>query len=117
MLTISGKFLSISCPFIKGIYTSPDLEKINEIILNCAASRGVKKNLLISLGATKGCLLSNHGQLCIGKNLDEATHLSNALEKLSKQYFFCLLSKKLKLLSNDEMNEVLELFSDYKSIR
>ena len=51
------------------------------------------------------------------KNLDEATHLSNALEKLSKQYFFCLLSKKLKLLSNDEMNEVLELFSDYKSIR
>ena len=90
--------------------------------IKCAqyATFGTKKlakNVLNAIKERKGCLLSNHGQICIGKNLDEATHLSNALEKLSKQYFFCLLSKKLKLLSNDEMNEVLELFSDYKSIR
>ena len=65
----------------------------------------------------KGCLLSNHGQICIGKNLEDATHLSTALEKLSKQYFFCLLSNQYKLLSDIEMDEVLESFSDYKSKR
>jgi len=40
--------------------------------------------------------------------------LSIALEKLSKQYFFCLLSKKFKMLSDLEMKEVLESFSGYK---
>ena len=32
--------------------------------------------------------MANHGQICVGKNLEEASHLSIALEKLSKQYFF-----------------------------
>ena len=90
--------------------------------IKCAeyATFGTKKlakNVLEAIEERKGCLLSNHGQICIGKNLEDATHLSTALEKLSKQYFFCLLSNKYKLLSDIEMDEVLESFSDYKSKR
>ena len=87
--------------------------------IKCAeyATFGTKKlakNVLKAIKQRKGCLMANHGQICVGKNLEEASHLSIALEKLSKQYFFCLLSKKLKMLSDNEMKEVLKSFSDYK---
>ena len=87
--------------------------------IKCAeyATFGTKKlakNVLKAIKKRKGCLMANHGQICVGKNLEEASHLSIALEKLSKQYFFCLLSKNLKMLSDNEMKEVLKSFSNYK---
>ena len=87
--------------------------------IKCAeyATFGTKKlakNVLKAIKKRKGCLMANHGQICVGKNLEEASHLSIAPEKLSKQYFFCLLSKKFKMLSDLEMKEVLESFSGYK---
>ena len=63
----------------------------------------------------KGCLIANHGQISLGENIDEAIHLSLALEKLAKQYYFCLLSKNLKLLSSKEIGSVLKKFANYKS--
>ena len=63
----------------------------------------------------KGCLIANHGQISLGENIDEAIHLSLALEKLAKQYYFCLLSKNLKLLSSKEISSVLKKFAYYKS--
>ena len=87
--------------------------------IKCAeyATFGTKKlakNVIKAIKNRKGCLLANHGQICIGKNLEEASNLSIALEKLSKQYFFCLLSKKFKMLTDNDMKEVLESFSEYK---
>ena len=79
-----------------------------------ATMQKLAKNVLNAMEERKGVCYQIMVNYALA-NLDEATHLSNALEKLSKQYYF--LSKKLKLLSNDEMNVVLELFSDYKSIR
>ena len=63
----------------------------------------------------KGCLIANHGQISLGENIDEAVHLSLALEKLAKQYYFCLLSKNFKLLSSNEITNVLKKFAYYKS--
>ena len=63
----------------------------------------------------KGCLIANHGQISLGENIDEAIHLSLALEKLAKQYYFCLLSKNFKLLSSNEISNVLKKFAQYKS--
>ena len=88
--------------------------------IKCAdyATFGTKKlakNILKAMKDRKGCLLANHGQICVGKDLEEAFHLSTALEKLSKQYFFCLLLKKFKMLTDKEINEVIKLFSTYKS--
>ncbi len=82
------------------------------------ATFGTKKlaNLVLSACRNrKGCLIANHGQICLGKNIDEAIHLSLALEKLAKQYYFCLLSKNFKLLTKKEISDVSKKFLFYKS--
>ena len=62
----------------------------------------------------KGCLISNHGQLTISNSIESTVHLACSLEKLSKQYFFCHLTKETKLLKKTEMMKVVKLFESYK---
>ena len=69
---------------------------------------------MAAINNRKGCLIANHGQIVIGDNLEQALHLSEAMEKLSKQYYYCLLLGKHKLLKSCEMDEVLKLFASYK---
>ncbi len=88
--------------------------------IKCAeyATFGTKQlaeNVVRSLRDTKGCLISNHGQICFGQDLSEAIHLSYAIEKLSKQYYFCFISRKTKLLDNEEIKKVLNKFKSYKA--
>ena len=78
-------------------------------------SSRLAKNVLNVLKDREGCLLANHGQLTVGKSLDIAFHLAIALEKISKQFFFCNLSSQTKYLENSEMDKVLKLFENYKS--
>ena len=87
--------------------------------IKCAeyATFGTKKlakNVLKVLKERNGCLISNHGQLTIANNLDNALDLAVSLEKLSKQYYFCSFLKGTKTLSIEEMHKVLELFKEYK---
>ena len=87
--------------------------------IKCAeyATFGTKKlakNVLKVLKERNGCLISNHGQLTVSNNLNNALDLSVSLEKLSKQYYFCSFLKGTKTLSIKEMHKVLELFKDYK---
>ena len=87
--------------------------------IKCAeyATFGTRKlayNVLKVIKERNGCLISNHGQLTIANNLNNALNLAVSLEKLSKQYFFCKLLKGNKTLSSKEMIRVLELFKDYK---
>lgn len=63
----------------------------------------------------KGCLIANHGQVTIGDSLEEAVDLSIALEKLSEQFYYLLITKQTKLLSNGEMRKIVKLFEDYKA--
>ena len=65
-------------------------------------------------GALTGFVLAETGVKVIlgSRNLNKG---KEALEKLSKQYYFCILSKKLKKLNKKEMNEVLKIFTSYKS--
>ena len=84
------------------------------------ATFGTKKLATYVLKACelrKGCLIANHGQICMGKDINEAVHLSQALEKLSKQYYFSLLSKKINYLSRNQINDVLKIFPSYKPKR
>lgn len=81
------------------------------------ATFGTKKlalNVLAAIKDRNGCLISNHGQITISKNIEDAINLAIALEKLSKQYYFCLLSNKSKILEKREMLDVLKLFENYK---
>ena len=87
--------------------------------IKCAeyATFGTKKlakNVLKVLKERNGCLISNHGQLTVSGNLNNALDLAVSLEKLSKQYYFCSFLKGTKTLSIKEMHKVLELFKDYK---
>lgn len=75
------------------------------------------KNVLDSLVNRKGCLLANHGQITIGDSITEAIHLTEAVEKLSKQFFLCRMTGDLKLLRKNQIDEVLDLFGDYKTKR
>ena len=88
--------------------------------IKCAkyATFGTKelaKNIIQAMKNRKGCLISNHGQLTVGENLESAVHLATALEKLSKQYFFCSLKKGYKILDDQEMKKIVKLFGDYKA--
>ena len=89
--------------------------------IKCAdyATFGTKKlarNVVKAIDNTFGCLIGNHGQICVGKSLAHATNLSRALEKLSMEYYFCLISGKVKLLAGNEIKKVLNLFENYKPI-
>ena len=62
--------------------------------IKCAkyATFGTSKlanNVLKVIKDRNGCLISNHGQLTIANNLNNALNLAVSLEKISKQYFFC----------------------------
>ena len=78
-------------------------------------TKNLSKNIIKALKNRSACLIANHGQISLGENIDEAVHLSLALEKLAKQYYFCLLSKNFKLLSSNEITNVLKKFAYYKS--
>ena len=87
--------------------------------IKCAeyATFGTKKlakNVLKVLKERNGCLISNHGQLTIANNLNNALDLAVSLEKLSKQYYFSSFLKSTKILSSKEMQKVLGLFKNYK---
>lgn len=73
------------------------------------------RNVINAIKKRKACLISNHGQVTIGEDIEEAMHLAFALEKLSKQFYFCMLSNKYRLLSKSEMTESISLFSSYKT--
>ena len=90
-----------------------NIEELN----HCKKVLSLAKNVLKALENRQGCLMENHGQLTIGDTIEEAISLTESLEKLSKQFFMCNLSKSVKLISKSEMNKVLSLFSEYKSIR
>jgi len=77
-------------------------------------TRKLANNVLKVIKDRNGCLISNHGQITIAGNLNDALNLAISLEKLSKQYYFCKLLKRTKILSSQQMNKVQELFKDYK---
>mmetsp|Transcript_17428 Transcript_17428/g.22789 ORF Transcript_17428/g.22789 Transcript_17428/m.22789 type:complete len:424 (+) Transcript_17428:210-1481(+) len=62
----------------------------------------------------KACLMSNHGLVAYGPNLDKALWLANEVECLSKQYVQ-ILSTGLTadILSSSEMSTILSKFKTY----
>jgi len=59
------------------------------------------------------CLLANHGQICVGPDLDSALELSRKVEELAAQYHACLAIGGPGVLSDTEMKEMLEKFDGY----
>lgn len=71
------------------------------------------ENTVAALENRRGCLLSNHGSLALGINIEKAFQLAEDIEELAKQYCEALKIGDVKILSQKQMNEVLRKFSSY----
>ena len=87
--------------------------------IKCAdyATFGTKQlsiNIIQALNDRKGCLMSNHGQVVFGKNLDQAFELAEEIENICHQYINTIKLGNPKILSFEEMNKILEKTKNYK---
>ena len=66
-------------------------------------------NIIYALENRKACLMSNHGQVAFGDNLESAFELAEELENICHQYINTIKLGDPKILSSSEMDVILEL--------
>ena len=71
-------------------------------------------NIINALENRKACLMSNHGQVAFGKNLESAFELAEELENICHQYINTIKLGEPKILSSSEMDVILEKVKNYK---
>ena len=69
--------------------------------------------VLEALAGRRACLMANHGLIAVGSTLSAALALAEEVEELCGQYWRARLLGEPVLLSDAEMDEVLERFKDY----
>ena len=74
----------------------------------------LSNNILSALKNRSACLMSNHGQITYGKNLDNAFELAQEVENICHQYINAIRIGIPKLLSKREMKIVLDKMKNYK---
>jgi L-fuculose-phosphate aldolase len=74
----------------------------------------LSKNINKALEKRTACLMSNHGQVAFGKNLEEAFELAQEIENICQQYIIALKIGQPKILSFEEMKKVLDKAKSYK---
>ena len=77
-------------------------------------TKELSQNMLSALEKRKACLMSNHGQVAFGKNLEEAFELAQEVENICHQYINTIKLGEPKILSFEEMNKILEKTKSYK---
>ena len=71
-------------------------------------------NIIEALENRKGCLMSNHGQVAYGDNLNSAFELAEEVENICHQYINAIKLGEPKILSSSEMDVILEKVKNYK---
>ena len=74
----------------------------------------LSRNIIEALENRSACLMSNHGQVAFGKNLDQAFELAQEIENICHQYTIALKLGQPKILSFEEMKKVLDKAKNYK---
>ena len=74
----------------------------------------LSKNVIKALEKRSACLMSNHGQVAFGKNLEDAFELAQEVENICHQYTIALKLGQPKILSFEEMKKVLDKAKNYK---
>ena len=77
-------------------------------------SRELSENVIKALENRSACLMSNHGQVAFGKNLEAAFELAQELENICHQYTIALKLGHPKILSLEEMKKVMDKAKNYK---
>jgi len=73
----------------------------------------LSRHTLTALQERKACLLANHGMVATGPDLEKALWLAVEVETLARQYVGVLQIGGASLLSEAEIERVLEKFRDY----
>ena len=76
-------------------------------------TQALSDHVLAALHDRRACLLANHGMIAAGRDLDEAMGLAVEVESLCEQYWCALQIGEPDILSESEMNEVMEKFRGY----
>ena len=74
----------------------------------------LSNNIIDALKNRKACLMSNHGQVAFGDNLESAFELAEELENICHQYMNTIKLGEPKILSSSEMDVILEKVKNYK---
>jgi L-fuculose-phosphate aldolase len=86
--------------------------------IRCAAyatfgTQQLSDHALSALDRRKACLLANHGMIALGESLADALALAVEVEALAEQYWRALQIAPPNLLSDAEMDVVLQKFATY----
>jgi L-fuculose-phosphate aldolase len=73
----------------------------------------LSSNIIIAMEQRKACLVSNHGMIAIGKNLNEAINIAIEVEHLAQLYVQAKMIGTPKLLNDNQMLEVIKKFKTY----
>ena len=77
-------------------------------------TKELSDNVINALTNRSACLMSNHGQVAFGKNLEQAFELAQEIENICQQYIIALKIGEPKILSFEEMKKVLDKAKNYK---
>jgi len=78
-------------------------------------TKELSENVIKGLTDRSACLMSNHGQVAFGKNLEAAFELAQEIENICQQYIIALKIGEPKILSFEEMKKVLDKAKNYKN--
>ncbi|WP_012071835.1 class II aldolase/adducin family protein [Marinomonas sp.] len=73
----------------------------------------LSENALQALEGRSACLLAHHGMIATAASLDKALWLAVEVETLAKQYLGCLSMGEPPLLSEEEIQNVINRMSGY----
>ncbi len=77
-------------------------------------SQVLSDRALEALEGRKACLLANHGLLCLESSLERALSLAQEVELLAQIYSQTLAIGEPVILSDEEMDAVIERFAGYR---
>jgi L-fuculose-phosphate aldolase len=76
-------------------------------------TKELSDNILKAIQDRKACLLSNHGLVAVGKDLNEAFNVAEEVEHLSRLFVEAKKIGEPLLLNDRQMAEVLDRFNSY----
>jgi L-fuculose-phosphate aldolase len=76
-------------------------------------TQALSDHILVALRNRKACLMSHHGMIACGENLQKALALAVEVETLARMYWQALQIGDPALLSESEMQVVIEKFQTY----
>lgn len=76
-------------------------------------TEALAKSVIDTLEGRRACLMANHGQIALGRTLEEALTIAREVEAQASYYFGTLAIGGPKILSDGDMSAVFEAFRSY----